>query len=100
MFEAGLCRTTVSILEAIVFGAGNACVDIGTTSMLSAVAVFIGAVVLIRFIAMRLLRVIFPGLFGKKRTANVPPVQPDNGLQRKPYESPIKSTGAWGGTRR
>lgn len=48
------CRETVSILYAAIFGAGDACVMISTTSILTAFAAFIGVVLVSQFIARRL----------------------------------------------
>ncbi|MEL7149726.1 MAG: hypothetical protein AAGK71_03280 [Pseudomonadota bacterium] len=100
-FEDVTCNETVSILEALVFGANGACVDIGMYSLLGAVAAFVGCVILIRLVAMRVLSKLFPGLRGA-RQETVPDVQPQqkDTLQPLPYESPIRSTGAWGGRKR
>lgn len=48
------CRETVSILYAIVFGAGDACIMLSTSSILIAFGAFIGVVVVAQFIARRL----------------------------------------------
>ena len=99
--DANPCAETVSILEAIVFGAGGACIDIGMTSLLGAVAGFVVCVLLIRYVAMQVLRQVFPGLrrTGARKVA-MPAEPQDTGLQPLPYESPIRSNGAWGGERR
>ena len=96
LFEANTCAETVSILTAVLFGADGACVDIGPTSLLTGVALFIGAVILLRYVGASLIRRIFPSL-GRKENLNDPaPLTADKGLKRMPYESPIRSTGAWG----
>jgi hypothetical protein len=48
------CTQTVSILYAIAFGAGEACVRIDLWSILSAFAAFIGIVMVAQFIMRRL----------------------------------------------
>lgn len=48
------CTETVSILYAIVFGAGEACIMISTWSMLSALGVFLVLVLIAQFLARRL----------------------------------------------
>lgn len=42
------CRETVSLPKAILFGAGDACVSVGTGSLLGGVVVFILAVVVLK----------------------------------------------------
>ena len=101
MFETITCTETVSILEAVVFGVDGACIDIGLASLLGAVVAFIFCVVGLRVLGSRLLKRLFPS----RRPDEPAPVakqdaQFDDGLQRMPYESPIKSTGAWGGKAR
>ena len=97
LFEPGTCAETVSILRALIFGADGACVDIGPTSLLGGVAVFIGAVVLLRFAGATVLRRLFPSLGRKGKELEARDAKPaDKGLKRMPYESPIRSTGAWG----
>jgi len=48
------CRETVSILYALTFGAGDACIDIGVWSLMSAFAAFILIVVILQLLARRL----------------------------------------------
>ena len=50
----GTCAETVSILYALVFGAGEACVRIDLWSILSAFAAFMVIVVIIQWIARRM----------------------------------------------
>lgn len=50
----GTCTETVSILEAMIFGAGDACVMLSTSSILTAFAAFIVLVLIAQFIARRL----------------------------------------------
>lgn len=97
LFEPATCADTVSIFEAVLLGTSGACIDIGMTSLLSGVALFIGAVILLRFVGATILRRLFPSLRRKTETID-PPEHNSNedGLQRMPYESPIRSTGAWG----
>lgn len=95
--NAALCKETVSILQAVLFGVDGACVDINLMSLLGGVALFIGLVVLLRLIGSTLLRRAFPFLRRQKSTIKQESApQTDEGLQRMPYESPIRSTGAWG----
>ena len=97
MFEAATCSETVTIIEAILLGADGACVDIGVTSLLGGVALFIGAVIGLRFVGISLLRRVFPSLRrASKPSDEISVPQLEEGLKRLPYESPIKSTGAWG----
>ncbi|MGR3511926.1 MAG: hypothetical protein ACU0GG_04125 [Paracoccaceae bacterium] len=104
LFDASPCQSTVSLLEAILFGADGACVDLGLPSLLSALAVFVVGVVVLQWAARRAVR----GLFPNRRSAEPSftphpapkPAPEDTGLKPLPYESPIKSTGAWGRTRR
>lgn len=49
------CAETVSILYAMVFGAGDACVRIDFVSIMSAFAVFMVIVVLLQLVVKRLL---------------------------------------------
>lgn len=95
------CTKTVSILEAILLGANGACIDLGMSSLLAAVAGFVVSVLVIRFVAMQVLRRVFPGLRGRRSKPLTPPPDPTaQDLTPLPYESPIKSTGAWGSKRR
>ncbi|MEO9825726.1 MAG: hypothetical protein ABJF50_15030 [Paracoccaceae bacterium] len=87
LFDAP-CSDTVSILEAVLFGAGEACIDVGMTSLLVGVALFIGCVLVLRLIALIVLRRIFPKL---RRQKPEPQTPPSEGLQKLPYESPIRS---------
>lgn len=48
------CTETVSILYAIAFGAGDACVDVGAGSILAAFAAFMVLVVIAQFLARKL----------------------------------------------
>ena len=48
------CTETVSILYAIVFGAGDACIMIGLWSILSAFGAFMVLVVITQFVARKL----------------------------------------------
>ena len=96
LFDAP-CSDTVSIFEAVLFGAGDACIDVGLTSLLGGVALFVGCVVMLRLIGVTLLRRLLPRLRRKTATPEGPDTQPtDEGLQKLPYESPIRATGAWG----
>lgn len=52
MFEQ--CTETVSILYAIIFGAGDACINIGIGSLLGAFAAFMGIVIVLQYVARRL----------------------------------------------
>ena len=97
IFDADACAETVSIIEAILLGADGACIDIGLTSLLVAVALFIGSVVALRTIAAALVRRIFPSTKSKNVVSeNLTDPAPNKELKRMPYESPIRSTGAWG----
>jgi hypothetical protein len=60
------CVETVSILYAIIFGAGDACIEIGAASLLSALAAFMVAVIIAQFFARKLW----------KRISNPTPPQP------------------------
>lgn len=91
ILDVATCRETVSILHALVFGAEGACVDIGLASLLGGVAVFVGAVVVLRFVGARIVR----RVLGQRQKVEVAPEETP-GLTRMPYESPIRSTGAWG----
>jgi len=64
------CRETVSILYALIFGAGEACVAISLWSILSAFGAFIVLVVIAQFLARRL----WTGISGKGR--DTAPAQP------------------------
>ncbi|MEM9426347.1 MAG: hypothetical protein AAGA06_06565 [Pseudomonadota bacterium] len=97
LFGANACRETVSVIEALIFGAGDACIDLGLTSLLSGVALFIGCVVALRIIGSWALRRAFGALRRPRDVANNPVHSPeDECLQRMPYESPIRSTRRWG----
>ncbi len=47
----GNCTETVSILYALIFGAGDACVSISIWSLLAAFAAFMVAVIILQFLA-------------------------------------------------
>ena len=97
MLQTSPCNETISIVQAVVFGADEACIDIGLTSLLGGVALFIALVVAFRSAAVALLRRIFPQLRHRNAGATediVPP--PDAGPKRLLYESPIRSTPRWG----
>lgn len=97
MFETVVCNDTVNIVEAMLFGSNDACVDVGLASMLGAVALFIGSVLVLRYIGISILRRIFPSLRRKKSNPHIAAeTPPESRLSRMPYESPIRSTGAWG----
>ena len=97
LLEAALCQETVSILQAIVFGADGACVDIGVFSILGGVALFMALVLLLRFVGSAILRHAFRSLQRTKTSPKQQVADPTSqALQRMPYESPIRSTGAWG----
>ena len=97
MIETTECSETVSIVEAVLLGADGACVDIGIASLLAGVALFVSMVVALHFLGITILRRIFPSL---RRESGIPAKKieqkGDGELQRLPYESPIRSTGAWG----
>ncbi|MBT8459288.1 MAG: hypothetical protein HKP37_06450 [Boseongicola sp.] len=97
LFEVAVCTETVSIIQAVTFGADGACIDISPVSLLGGVAMFIAAVVALRFMGASIIRRGFPSL-RQKADAKDPEteVRSADGLQRMPYESPIRSTGAWG----
>lgn len=78
MFEP--CTEVVTILTALIFGAGDACVDIGLRSVLPALLVFVVCVVVLQFLARRLLS----RLFGRRKpTRTATPTR-----ARKPLEGP------------
>lgn len=97
MFEANACEDIVSIVEALVFGANGACIDIGIGSLLGGIALFVGAVVALRFVGARVVRRILPSHRRSPEPVAETSDPDEEGLQRLPYESPIRSTGAWGG---
>lgn len=99
MFEATQCREVVSILEAVLFGADGACIDLGMASILTGVALFMGAVLALRVAGSFALRRLFSGL-RRDRSKIAPELDEGPGLKPMPYESPIRSTGAWGEKRR
>ena len=97
LFEANACRETGSVIEALIFGAGDACIDLGLGSLLTGVALFIGSAVALRVFGSWALRRAFGSL---RRPKYLPPpfveAPEETGLQRMPYESPIRSTRRWG----
>ena len=58
MFET--CTETVSILTAILFGADGACVEVSLASMAPFFVLFLGAVVILQWIARRAVAELFP----------------------------------------
>ena len=54
MYETDPCTETVSILEAIVLGAGEACVNVNPVSVLTALIPFVIAVVVLQIAANRM----------------------------------------------
>ncbi|MEM9970949.1 MAG: hypothetical protein AAF762_07600 [Pseudomonadota bacterium] len=111
IFEMGRCEETVSFLWAMIFGAGEACVDMGVTSLVTAIVAFMVAVAALRFVGSWVIRRAFsapsarelPPLPDTPPLAKMPPpADPPRrkpGSQVKPDDGPIKSTGAWGGER-
>ncbi|NKB26731.1 MAG: hypothetical protein GKR99_03880 [Rhodobacteraceae bacterium] len=98
MLTTGDCNETISIVEAVFFGADGACVDIGMPSLLAGVALFVAMVVALRFLGTAALSRILPS---RRRERELPAAaEMDQAkretLQPMPYESPIQSTGAWG----
>lgn len=102
MLDLTTCTKTVSIFEAVIFGANGACIDISLSSLLGGIAMFATAVIVLRYVGSRLLHRLL-GLDRPKTAAPGPEPKDDRphdteaGLTPLPYESPIKSTGAWGG---
>lgn len=83
------CTTTVSVLEALVFGAGEACISVGMWSVLGALLPFVVGVTILQFIARRALA---------KLVGRNPPkkVRKKSSPQDLSYDGgPIDSTGAW-----
>ena len=85
MFGETVCRETVSILRALVFGADGACVEIGLWSILPVAAAFVLGVVGLQFGARMLLYMIFerrararirPGAHAVAQPVPEPPAQP------------------------
>lgn len=68
------CTETVSILYAIAFGAGDACVDVGAGSILTAFAAFMVLVVIAQFLTRKL----WAKLTQSQHHASPEPVMPDD----------------------
>ncbi len=93
------CSETVSILESLRLETGDACISLGLPSLLAGVCLFIAAVVVLRTVALAILRGEIAWMrFENKEIPMDREFDPEpETLKRQPYESPIKSTGAWGG---
>lgn len=92
-FEPTVCTETVTLLRALTLGAGQACVSMGTGSILTLVAGFVLAVVALQFGANRLL-----GALKAPKRAPPPAPAPQDSLSGPGYDGgPIKTTGAWRG---
>ena len=72
------CAETVSILYAMIFGAGDACVRIDLVSVLSAFAVFMVIVVLLQLAVKRLL--------AKRNARPVQTVEAPRAKRDKPFD--------------
>jgi membrane protein implicated in regulation of membrane protease activity len=69
------CTETVSILYAIAFGAGDACVDVSAVSILTAFAAFMVLVVIAQFLARKL----WARLTQPQPHVSPEPILPENG---------------------
>lgn len=96
------CDETVSIIEALLTDTGSACISLGLPSLLAGVCLFVAAVVVLRTVALAIIR----GSLGWMRVKDTELLMESEfapepeALKQKPYKSPIESTGAWGGERR
>ncbi|MDX8351837.1 hypothetical protein [Cognatiyoonia sp. IB215182] len=89
MFEP--CLGTVSILYAIAFGAGDACIEIGTMSILTAFGAFMVLVVIAQYVARRLWRSITGGR-NDRPSRRVGTIYDDVGEINEPVENSPRST--------
>lgn len=81
MFET--CRETVSILWALVFGAGDACVSVSMWSVIFAILPFAAFVFLLQYIANTL-------LFGRRDRAGEPAARRRAAFRPKPGQRVAK----------
>ncbi|MEL7344882.1 MAG: hypothetical protein AAFN59_08475 [Pseudomonadota bacterium] len=76
------CTQVVSLLTALVFGANGACVELSPASLAPFIVAFILAVVVMQYLARRLIAMIF-----------VPPAKPDTHPSAPP-NAPLTKRGA------
>ena len=87
MFESGLCRKTVSILEALIWGSDGACIDLGMQSIYLAALAFCVGVVVLKVGAKWGLVALFRGFRKKTYKDTQPP------LEKKIYKPEEQRTG-------
>ena len=77
MLTDAACQTTVFILEAVILGTNGDCIDLGPGSILSAVAGFMVAVVVLKILGKAILVRMASGLSSKPAAAADPVEAPD-----------------------
>lgn len=98
-FEIGTCRAVVSILEALVFGADGACIDLSMPSVLMSLVAFVVAVVVLRYLALAALVVLAMPFTRRRQKASAEKAAHEDANPKptsKFDDGPIQSTGAWG----
>lgn len=92
MFET--CTETVSVLYAIIFGAGDACIDISIGSLMWAFAAFMVVVVILQFGARKLWALVTGPARTPATERRVGTIYDDEPPQDvKPDEGPIRTYG-------
>ena len=81
----GECQETVSILEALIFGAGDACIMLSTWSLLAAIGAFLVMVVILQVLARRLWRRVM-GQTGRSVETDVGDETGTGGDTQSPYQ--------------
>ena len=97
MLELGTCSETVSILYALIFGAGDACINLSIGSLLGLFAGFLLALFALQYLARRLVARMTrpPAQPFDPSDPTAPSDQPKPRLGQvpaQPYESPIKKS--------
>lgn len=69
MFDTVTCRTSVSLWEAVLFGAGEACISLSVGSIMSLVALFVLAVITLKLAATFVITRLIGSHYKRKKAA-------------------------------
>lgn len=69
MFGTTTCRETITLWEAVLFGAGDACISLGTGSIMSLIALFLAAVLILKSLATFVIMRLFGQHYKRKKAA-------------------------------
>ena len=91
------CKETVSLLRAVTLGAGDACILMSTTSILTLVAGFVlGVLAIVLVVKWLIARNSKPSHHSNLHGSSLPEPTADLPFENSSYDGgPIRSTGAW-----